>query len=191
MWFPKNIIYFKSFFHCRSLLWIILSVITDQMGLPWWLSGKEPAFQCRRCGFHPWVGEIPWRRKRQPIPIFLPGKSHGQRSLASYSPCGYSLATKQQQLIRWVFGISSFPQNNARSEPAGTGHLETRWLCSLTWFLCILLLEETFVQVWALQQRVPGPTLSLLPQGVQRAFIIETFIKIVAYTCFTLLYSRT
>ena len=85
MWFPKNIIYFKSFFHCRSLLWIILSVITDQMGLPWWLSGKEPAFQCRRCGFHPWVGEIPWRRKRQPIPIFLPGKSHGQRSLAGYT----------------------------------------------------------------------------------------------------------
>ena len=31
--------------------------------LPWWFSGKEPTCQCRRCGFHPWVGKIPWRRK--------------------------------------------------------------------------------------------------------------------------------
>jgi len=36
----------------------------------------------------PWVGKIPWRRKWQPTPIFLPGKSHGQRSLAGYSPWG-------------------------------------------------------------------------------------------------------
>ena len=32
-------------------------------GLPWWLSGKESACQCRRCGFDLWVGKIPWRRK--------------------------------------------------------------------------------------------------------------------------------
>ena len=31
-------------------------------------------------------GEIPWRRAWQPTPVFLPGESHGQRSLASYSP---------------------------------------------------------------------------------------------------------
>ena len=36
-------------------------------------------------GFDPWVGKIPWRRKWQPAPVFLPGKSHGQRSLAGYS----------------------------------------------------------------------------------------------------------
>ena len=34
----------------------------------------------------PWVGKIRGRRKWQPTPVFLPGKSHGQRSLASYSP---------------------------------------------------------------------------------------------------------
>ena len=39
-------------------------------------------------GFDPWVGKIPWRRKWQPTPVFLPGKSHGQRSLAGYSPWG-------------------------------------------------------------------------------------------------------
>ena len=47
--------------------------------------GKEPACQCRRRGFHPWVGKIPWRRARQPTPVFLPGESHGQRSLVGYS----------------------------------------------------------------------------------------------------------
>ena len=36
----------------------------------------------------PWVGKIPWRRKRQPTPVFLPGESQGQRSLAHYSPWG-------------------------------------------------------------------------------------------------------
>ena len=35
-----------------------------------------------------WVGKISWRRKWQPTPVFLPGKSHGQRILASYSPWG-------------------------------------------------------------------------------------------------------
>ena len=32
-------------------------------GLCWWLSGTEPTCQCRRCGFNPWVGKIPWRRE--------------------------------------------------------------------------------------------------------------------------------
>ena len=60
------------------------------LGLPWWLSGKESACQCRRCRrcvFDPWVGKILWRRKWQPTPVFLPVQSHGQRS---YSPQGYS-----------------------------------------------------------------------------------------------------
>ena len=39
--------------------------------------------------FNPWVGQISWRRKWQPTPVFLPGKSHGWRSLVGYSPWGY------------------------------------------------------------------------------------------------------
>ena len=61
-------------------------------GLPWWFSGKEPVYQCRKCrrhGFGPWVGKSPWRRKWQPTPVFLPGESNGQRSLADYSPWGH------------------------------------------------------------------------------------------------------
>ena len=49
---------------------------------------KKSTCQCRRHRFDAWVGKISQRRKWQPIPVFLPGKSHGQRSLAAYSPWG-------------------------------------------------------------------------------------------------------
>ena len=42
-----------------------------------------------RLVFDPWVGKIPWRRKWQPTPVFLPGKLQGQRSLVGYSPGGW------------------------------------------------------------------------------------------------------
>jgi len=48
------------------------------MGFPSGASGKEPFCQCRRCkrcGFDPWVRKIPWRRARQPTPVFLPEES--------------------------------------------------------------------------------------------------------------------
>ena len=54
------------------------------MGFPDGTNGKEPTSQCRRLKryrFDPLVGKIPWRRAWQPTPVFLPGESHGQRSL--------------------------------------------------------------------------------------------------------------
>ena len=60
-------------------------------GLPRWHSGTGSACQCRSCkrhGFNSWVGKTPQSSKRHPAPVFLPGKSHGQRSLAGYSPWG-------------------------------------------------------------------------------------------------------
>ena len=56
---------------------------------PWRLSGWRIQLQCRRYrrhGFCPWVRKIPWKRKWQPTPVFLPGKYHGQRSLAGSGP---------------------------------------------------------------------------------------------------------
>ena len=77
--------------------------------IPGEASGKESACQCKRCkrlGFDPWVGKIPQRRKWQPTPIFLRGKSHGQRSLEGYSPWCWKesymtelLNTKPQLLV--------------------------------------------------------------------------------------------
>ena len=74
------------------------------LGLPRWHSGKESTCNAGDAGdmgsIH--VRKLPWRRKWQPTPVFLPGKCHGQRSLASYSPWSHkrvrhNLATKQQQ----------------------------------------------------------------------------------------------
>ena len=47
------------------------------------------AGDARDAGFNPWVGRTPWRRKRQPTPVFLPGDSHGQRGLAGCSLGGH------------------------------------------------------------------------------------------------------
>ena len=68
-----------------------------------WLSGKEYAWQCRRCKFDPWVRKIPWRRKRPPTPVFLPGKYYGQRNLASYIPVQFSHSIVSDSL--WPHGL--------------------------------------------------------------------------------------
>ena len=58
------------------------------LGFPGGASGKEPSFLCmrhKRCRYDPWVRKILWRRAWQHSPVFLPGESHGQRSLVDYS----------------------------------------------------------------------------------------------------------
>ena len=61
---------------------------------------NPPAMQemHRTHGFSPWAGKIPWRKKWQPIPVFLPGELHGQRSLAGYSPWGHKESDTTEQL---------------------------------------------------------------------------------------------
>ena len=61
-----------------------LGASMDEWGLLRWLRWWRILLQCRRPRFNPWVGKIPWRRKWVPIPVFLPGKSHGQRILAGH-----------------------------------------------------------------------------------------------------------
>ena len=89
---------------------ILIPLLTSFMILDSWVeprksllttSGKEPACQCRRHKrhqFNPWVGKIPWNKKRQPTPVFLPGKSHVWRSLAGYSPWGHQESDMTEQL---------------------------------------------------------------------------------------------
>ena len=86
-------------FQARVLMWVAIAFsdnqlwARDKVGLPRWLSDKEPACQCRRHGFDSWVWKIPWRRKWQPTPVFLPGTSYEQRSLVGYNLWGSELDT--------------------------------------------------------------------------------------------------
>jgi len=69
---------------------------------------KKICLQCRRCGFDPLVGKMPWRRKWQLTPVFQPGKSQGQRSLVGYNPWGH----KESDLTY------SLDNNNSSFRPA-------------------------------------------------------------------------
>ena len=57
-------------------------IITTTTGFPGGSDGQESACKVK----NPWVRKIPWRKKWQPTPVFLPGEFHGQRSLVGYSP---------------------------------------------------------------------------------------------------------
>ena len=102
------------------------------MWLLWRLWGKDSACQCsrhKRLGFDPWVRKIPWNRKWQPSPVFLPGKSHGWRSLAGYSPWGHKrvkhdLATKQQRLLYLFFFVCLFLRKDRSALDAFVGMLK-------------------------------------------------------------------
>ena len=130
-------------------------------GLPWWLRQYRICLQCKRPGFDPWVGKISWRRKQQPTPVFLPGKSRGQRSLAGYSPQGHKDSdTNERQTL-------SFPTwSHEGSTDAHHCHINKRnpdsslilflpsTLCSFFLvshqiiFFCVLVKRVVFNQHW-------------------------------------------
>ena len=63
---------------------------------------KNPPANAGDAGSIPGLGRSPWRRKWQPTPVFLPGKSHGQKTVTGCSPWGHkriqhNLAPTQQQ----------------------------------------------------------------------------------------------
>ena len=88
------------------------------------ITNKECSCQPSRHGFNPWVRQIPWRRKWQPILVFLPGESHGQRSLASYSPWGHKELDTTEQHI-----------HTQGKEPEKTmyTHIAITKYCAYTW----------------------------------------------------------
>ena len=123
--------------------------------LPRWCSRKESACQCKRhkrYGFDPWVGKIPWRKKWQPTPVFLPGKSHNynvNNSLQSkdwvvWSPCFLMI---QQMLAIWSLVHLTFLDLACIS-----GSSQFMYCWSLAWrFLSITLLAcemSATVVVW-------------------------------------------
>ena len=87
---------------CLAALWLRKQDPKREVMIPQRLprrcSGKGSTSPCRRGkrrGFDPWVGKIPWNRKWQPTPVFLPGKVHGPRSLVGYGPWGHKSRTRQ------------------------------------------------------------------------------------------------
>ena len=103
-----------AIFGLRYILILILILIWQQsvgvkisknVDSPGGASGKESACHCRRLRrfrFDPKVRKIPWRRKWQPTPVFLPRKFHGQRSLVGYSPWG----SKETDMIEHLSTMS-------------------------------------------------------------------------------------
>ena len=121
--------------------------------------GKESTCQCRRLSFHPWVGKILWSRKWQPTPVFLPGKSHGQRNLVDCSPWGLtesdtteharththtlSLSLRRQEeppsrMPDLVITLSSFQEKHTLGKR--WGFFSPAVLCiSQPWFCCFAI----------------------------------------------------
>ena len=78
------------------------------LSLPLWLSWWRICLQCRRCGFNPWVGKIPWGRERLPTPVFWPGESHGQYSPWGHKKHNWATFTHSQSLATSPAAHSSF-----------------------------------------------------------------------------------
>ena len=94
----------------RGRLVFISTFTIFSLIFPGGTSSEELTCQCRRHKrpwFDPWDLKVPWRKAWQPTPVFLPGKSHGQRSLVGYIPQGckrvrHDLTTEQQHLINYI-----------------------------------------------------------------------------------------
>ena len=102
--------------HRSSILYILQYIWASQAALAV-KNIPASAGRHKRGRFDPWVGKIPWGRAWQPTPVFLPGESHGQRSLMGYGwtrlkqPC-------MQLLIMFIFLMNS-PLCGVKGESLG------------------------------------------------------------------------
>ena len=113
---------------------------------------KRTHLQCwrhRRHGFDSWVRKIPWRRKRQPTQVFLPGKSHEQRSLAVYSPwsCKELDTTEHTSTHILIFWMKNSPVQEVYADGTHVLHLQklTSWLSAV--MLCPMVQETRGIWV--------------------------------------------
>ena len=122
---------------CNPQWWLLshlsekrnLDTIYVVTGFPRGAAGKEFVYQgrrWRRSGFYPWVGKIPCRRKWQPSPVFLAGKSHGQRSLVG---C-ISWDRQERNMPAWDKTIGSEDQLTLRGLTAEALPVGLQWQTS-------------------------------------------------------------
>ena len=142
-----------------------------------WLTGKGYACQCRRYrifGFNPWVGKITWRRKWQPTLVFLPWKSHGQRSLVGYTPWGQKESDTTEWLHVHIHEMVFLLKEHSHETRVGlkchhphAQHRDTRLVCpaSALWAPVSSLQMGPFQVWWVLS--MPAPFCVKLPSLFQ------------------------
>ena len=127
----------------------------------------------RRHGFHPWVGKTPWRRAQQPTPVFLPGESHGQRSLGGYSPWGLT----ESDTTEVAAGTEAFPHFLP---------LSLSWII-LDCFSLVPKLLNNLVFAWCTANRLQTPLCEFKLPNANK--ILTCRVKqCVEETCFTSTY---
>ena len=135
---------------CRELIsvtyptWSASEVGNHQWftGLPWRLRQWKIWLQCGRPRFNPWVSKISWRLEWLPTPVFLPGESHGQRSLVGCSPWGH----KESDMTEWLTHTHTFSSQGIRRWERGCvdggsayqNHSGTSWKFPLNLFSDLL-----------------------------------------------------
>ena len=113
-------------------------------GLPWWFRQSRICLQCRRPGFDPWVGKIPWRRAWQPTLVFLPGESPwteepGSLQSMGLQRVGHDWATKHK--LRSLAHFSAWGDARVR---AHGGHSFTIHLSYLGASICVSYILSSF-----------------------------------------------
>ena len=147
----------------KKLKWKFIPARICSQKLPWGLNCRVH-LQCRRRGFDPWVRKILWRRKWQPTPVFLPGKSHGQRSLAGYSSWDH-------KRVRHDLVTKKKPNNKQRSqrERQADRSAGLPWVSLASWLCCCC--SVLFETLWDLLDcSIPGSSVLhylLVMKGIQ------------------------
>ena len=108
------------------------------------LQFQRPRFDC-------WIEKIPWRRAWQPIPVFLPRESHGQRSLVGYSPwgCKESEATEMtEQAHRWEACYKNWSLGAIFEEKseAGKAWSNIKWVFSNSFTISYFICRKVFIR---------------------------------------------
>ena len=125
--------YFVSGFFDLACFWSLsmlehVSVLHFFLWSNYGSAGKESACNSKRPGFNPWVGKIPWSRKRLPTPVFWPGEFHGL-----YSPWGCKELDTTERL--WLFNtiLWGFPIGSAIKYSRSMQEKQETWVPSLGW----------------------------------------------------------
>ena len=100
VWISPPYSFFSAYPNVALPTWLVIPHSINLLIISGGSMVKEPACQCRRPSGD--AGLIPWGRKWQPTPVFLPGKSRGQRSLAGYSPWGCKEWNMTEQLSTFI-----------------------------------------------------------------------------------------